>query len=57
MTKLYKQKEIEIVNPPPKNFEEAISRLVDKYTSTINEKIIHEILIKYEIMDCKRRKW
>lgn len=50
MTKLYKQKEIEIVNPPPKNFEESISRLVDKYTSTINEKIIHEILKKYEIL-------
>lgn len=55
MTKLYKQKEIEIINPP-KNFEEAISRLVDKYTSTINEKIIHEIL-NHEIIYCKRRKW
>ena len=46
MIKLYKQKEIEIVNRPPKNFEEAISRLVDKCTKTINEKIIHEILNK-----------
>ena len=46
MTKLYKQKEIEIVNPPPKNFEEAISMLVDEYTKTINEKLIHEILNK-----------
>lgn len=54
MTKLYKQKEIEIVNPPAKNFEEAISRLVDKLTSSINEKIIHEILNNHETIHCKR---
>ena len=46
MIKLYKQKEIEIVNPPPKNVEEAISSLVDECTKSINEKIIHEILNK-----------
>lgn len=54
MTKLYKQKEIEIVNSPPKNVEEAISRLVDKCVKSINEKIIHEILNNHEILYSKR---